>query len=82
MSYRDIMKMPLRSFWSFNQQINRIRAEEDLRAIEVNGALQSGETYKAVMEKLQTERGQPVVVIDKRRNKDATQELRRALTDG
>lgn len=82
MSYRDVMDMPLRSFWTFNKQVDRIRAEQDLRAIDVGGAMQSSDTYKAVTEKLRLERGKTVEVIDNRRDSNATAELMSALADG
>lgn len=80
MSYREVMEMPLRAFWSFQGQVNRLRAEEDLRAIQVTAAGQSGEVYKEVSETLRTEHGTPAVVLDSRPDPNATAKLKAALS--
>lgn len=49
--------MPIRSFWSFAKNINRIRAQEDLRAMEVTLAGQSSEIAERVRSKLTDEMG-------------------------
>lgn len=35
MSYPDVLRLPLRVFWSLNAQINRLRSEEILEQIEL-----------------------------------------------
>jgi hypothetical protein len=35
MSFRDVMEMPLRTFWCFNANVLRLRAEENIHAIEL-----------------------------------------------
>lgn len=35
MSYNEVRDMPLRTFWSFNAQVRRLRAEERLGLIEM-----------------------------------------------
>lgn len=35
MTYWDVLAIPVRTFWSFLKNINRLRAEEDMRAIDV-----------------------------------------------
>ena len=82
MSFRDVMEMPLRSFWSFNRNISRIQAENDMRAITVAGAVQSGETYTSTNDRLAKEHGTPLRTIDNRRTPSATAELRNALLSG
>lgn len=79
MSYREVLDMPLRAFWSLNRNISRIRAEEDMRTIQVMGALQSGEIYQTTMAQLQEEHDRPMVIIDNRRTENATAALKEAL---
>lgn len=82
MSFRDVMEMPLRSFWAFNRNISRIQAENDMRALVVAAAIQSGETYTSTNDRLEKEHGTPLVTIDNRRTSNATAELRNALLSG
>lgn len=56
--YREVMSLPVRAFWVMNQNIDRLRAEQDLRTINVAIATQSEESYKATVEALNKERGE------------------------
>jgi len=49
--------MPIRSFWSFAKNINRIRAIEDLRAMEVVQSGHSADIAEKVRSKLIEEMG-------------------------
>lgn len=69
MGFRETMELPLRTFWSLNRYIDRLRAEEDLRALQVGVAAgmsgESGEAIKFLTETLQAEVGRPMVVQKK-----------------
>lgn len=57
--------MPVRTFWSFAKNINRIRAEEDLRQMDVAMSVQSGDAAEKVRAKLVEELGTPAKVPPK-----------------
>lgn len=65
MSYEEVRKLPLRTFWSYNRQIDRLRAEEDQRQLRVAVATQNGEAATALIEALRLELDAPVVVEKK-----------------
>lgn len=52
MSYRDVMTMPIRTFWSFANNAVRLQAEEDLRAMDIALSAQSGEFAKELRARL------------------------------
>lgn len=79
MSYREVLDMPLRAFWTYTGAINRIRAEADLRQLHVLLGPQSGEAYKDISASLEKEYGAPSVCIDTRRDEGATDKLRTIL---
>lgn len=56
--YREVMDLPVTAFWLMNQNINRLRAEQDLRAIQVAAATQSNEAYRETIEILNKECGE------------------------
>ena len=56
------MNIPLTMFWMLSRNIDRLRAEEDVRNLQVARASQAdGEAVKAFMEGLQLRIGRPVV---------------------
>lgn len=59
MGFREVMNLPVRHMWLMNNYIDRLRAETDLRAIEVQRAIQNDEAYKEVTKRLIDERGEP-----------------------
>lgn len=73
------MEMPIKAFWSFNQNANRLQAEAELRLFQVIASSQSksGSDY---LEELKAEYGKPVVAVDKRRDNDANRKLRELLS--
>lgn len=79
MSYREVMEMPLRAFWTYNGSVDRIRAEAELRQLQVLAASQSSEAFKEVAAALKEELKTPVVVIDNRRDENATEKLKAIL---
>lgn len=62
MNYRDVLEMPLVTFWSYNRQINRLRAEQDQRLMRVMTAVNSPEGYEALAKTLEEEIGRATVV--------------------
>ncbi|GAA4525522.1 hypothetical protein GCM10023174_10260 [Chelativorans composti] len=52
------MKMPLRRFWFFVSQVDRLRAEEEIRQLRVLAAVTSSDAYKKAIEVLQEEMGE------------------------
>lgn len=59
MAYWDVMALPIRMFWVMNSYVDRLRAEEELRAIEVHASAQSAEGFRQISERLHRERGEP-----------------------
>jgi hypothetical protein len=57
--------MPLRTFWVFNANVGRLRAEQDRRALSVACAAGSGESAKRLHEGLTREVGRPVLIREK-----------------
>lgn len=60
MGYREVMGIPVRTFWFLNNTINRVRADEDLRHLTVVNSAQSGEGAKDTRERLIIEMGQVI----------------------
>lgn len=52
--------MPARRFWAMEAQITRLQAEADLRAIEVQRALNNKEAMQGVVNRLTREIGETV----------------------
>ena len=82
MSPLELLGVPLTMFWMLSRNIDRLRAEEDVRNLQVARASQAdGEAVKAFMEGLQLRIGRPVVtdkVYDPRKDKadpDAKEQL-------
>ncbi|EAU0361798.1 hypothetical protein C5952_03270 [Cronobacter sakazakii] len=82
MSPMELLGIPLTMFWMLSRNIDRLRAEEDIRNLQVARAAQAdGEGVKAFMEGLQLRIGRPVVtdkVYDPRKDKadpDAKEQL-------
>ena len=62
MSPLELLNVPLTMFWMISRNIDRLRAEEDVRNLQVARASQAdGEAVKAFMEGLQLRIGRPVV---------------------
>ena len=58
----ELLGVPLTMFWMLSRNIDRLRAEEDVRNLQVARAAQAdGEGVKAFMEGLQLRIGRPVV---------------------
>jgi uncharacterized protein YdaU (DUF1376 family) len=85
MKHGDVMDLPLRTFWSLNRNVDRLRAEEDLRSLQVSAAAQSvgeggGEAVKFLSEHLRGEIGSPIVIekkFDRARFKELADKLQK-----
>ncbi|HDR9086356.1 hypothetical protein [Burkholderia vietnamiensis] len=55
MTYREVMALPIRAFWTLNRNINRLLAEEDLRAFVLHVSRQSVEAAGEYETKLRSE---------------------------
>jgi hypothetical protein len=57
MGWEEVMRLPVRAFWMFNRNIQRVSAEKDLRAMRVHASASSGEAIAALREALVAEIG-------------------------
>jgi hypothetical protein len=55
LSYEQVMALPVRAFWTLNRNVNRLLAEEDLRALMLHVSRQSAEGCSAYETKLRNE---------------------------
>lgn len=62
MTYWEVRKLPLRTFWSLNRQIDRLRAERDQRQMRIAAAVQNAEAAGQLSESLRLELDSPVVI--------------------
>lgn len=81
------MNLPVRAFWAMNRNIDRLRAEEDLRSITVGIAAQSEEAYQKISERLINERGEWVIFSPlaphlHKRDEDCAERLKRLAAMG
>lgn len=58
MTETAVMAMPIRRFWLFMANIDRIMAQGDLRALMIGASAQNGETAKSLHKKLEVELGE------------------------
>jgi hypothetical protein len=65
MTYFDVLGLPLTTFWSFNRQVDRLRAEQEQRQLRVLAASQSPEGARELGDYLQGQIGHPVLVEEK-----------------
>lgn len=57
MPYRDLLAMPIKTFWLMSGNIRRIRAGDDLRSLMTAAAAQSPEGARECQERLTIEIG-------------------------
>lgn len=55
LTYTDVMALPVRAFWTLNRNVNRLLAEEDLRALMLHTQRQSVEGAVSYDKKLRAE---------------------------
>lgn len=71
--------MPIRTFWSFTKNINRIQADNDLRAMDIALSANSGEFAKELRERLIETLKSPVKAEEKIDHKAGIAKLRGVL---
>lgn len=81
MGYFETLALPLKTFWSLNRQVSRLRAEEDIRSMGNTSAVNSAEGFEARMRNLQSEIGTPSLVV-KRLDEDAFMRLKKQFGQG
>lgn len=59
MSYREVLALPMKTFWMLNRNISRVLAEQDLRAFHLAVSTNSGEAAAALHTKLLKEFDNP-----------------------
>lgn len=79
MSLDEVMRMPIRTFWSFTKNINRIQADNDLRAMDIALSANSGEFAKELRERLIETLKSPVKAEEKIDHKAGIAKLRGVL---
>jgi hypothetical protein len=57
MNYQEVRKLPVETFWMLNKNIDRIAAENDMRAAQIGIQVQSGEGFKDLMDNLRKQLG-------------------------
>ena len=64
MGFREVMGLPIRTFWLLNSNVVRLMAERDLRTLQVSASVQQqGEAMTQTRENLVVELGE-VMVLD------------------
>jgi hypothetical protein len=79
MNYPAVLAMPLRAFWAYNRNVDRLRAEADQRQLNVMSAAQHPEAAERLGKRLSAELGTPVVTVkpfDSRKFKQLQEELK------
>lgn len=65
MGYREVMSLPIRTFWLMNSNVGRVLAEKDLRALTVQQARHGGEHGAEIKKHLLIEMGEVGKVANK-----------------
>lgn len=65
MGYREVMSLPIRTFWLMNSNVGRVLAERDLRTLTVQQARHGGEAGEAIRKHLLIEMGETGKVANK-----------------
>ena len=84
MSWHDVMRMPIRSFWSLVKNHPRLAAEEQLRQLETHISASNGESAKALRDRLVNtiKASQPTNPMHETRNHSAGISQLRLLAGG
>jgi hypothetical protein len=78
MEYPAVLRLPLRTFWSLNRQVDRLRAEAEQRLLRLHSAAEHPEAVKSLSESLVNSIGTPVL-YEKKFDADKFDELRKKL---
>jgi hypothetical protein len=57
MKFQDVMRMPLKTFWLYSKNIDRLLSEIDLRQLQLMASATSGEAYGRMQENLHKQLG-------------------------
>jgi len=57
-SYQDTLELPLKTFWMMSNNVSRLRAEEDIRALSVSAGSASEKGFEQSQEALKREMGE------------------------
>lgn len=60
MDYWKVLGLPIRTFWLFSKNVDRLSAERDLRLMQVMASAQSAEAYGKTYDLLERQMGQVV----------------------
>jgi hypothetical protein len=78
MDYKKVRELPLRTFWSLNRQVDRLRAEKEQRLLRIHSAAEHPETVKALADSLNGQIATPVI-FEKKFDADRFETLRQRL---
>ena len=81
MTDEQVLSMPIRRFWLFNESVDRLQASQDMRNLNVILGAKTPEGAKEVSDKLSEAIG-TVVIKDHLRDKKALKNLSRKLLLG
>ena len=57
MDFDDLLQTPIRRFWFLSNQVDRLRAESEMRQLQLLASAQSGEGFKASYDHLNNQLG-------------------------
>lgn len=60
-SHEAVLQMPIKRFWFYNKQADRVRAEEDLRMINLLASVTSKDAYESALNGLYRQMGEIIV---------------------
>lgn len=81
MEYPAVLRLPLKTFWALNRQVDRLRAESEQRLLRLHSAASSEDpkAVKQLAEDLQRQIGSPVV-FEKKFDSKRFEELRKRFS--
>lgn len=80
-SYNDLLNIPVYVFWELAKNIDRIRAEEDMRLFALMQNVVGGDP-KELYRHLNKEKGQVVIGVDNTFDKEGLNRLRGLIARG
>lgn len=81
MKFQDVMRLPLKTFWLYSKNIDRILSEVDLRQLQLVASATSSEAYGSMQENLRKQLGMIVKVKAKAQDAQEEQLDRAGLAD-
>jgi hypothetical protein len=81
MKFQDVMRMPLKTFWLYSKNIDRILSEVDLRQLQLVASATSSEAYGSMQDRLRQQMGMVVKVKDEVKATQEEQLDRAGLAD-